>query len=152
MAKPPASYGIPYQFDAARFRNAIRFVFEMEQPPEPGLRITFFFDDTVTYGGPKDSENVPFDPNQAPTRVSRTPVSVPCDVTFKNQNDEITPFGTVVPARIHVLLLDVDYIQVKDASFCVINGDRYLRHYEEPSFGLFDVGLHTLVFTAENEL
>lgn len=152
MAIPPKTYGIPYQFDSTAYRNAIRFTFEMEQPPEPGLRIVFHFEDVITYLGRQDGEQVPFDPGQQVLRTTPTPITVPCDVQFKSQNDEPTAFGTVVPARITVLLLDVDYVKVKEASYVVINGDKYLRHYEEPSFGLFDVGLHTMVFTAENEL
>lgn len=153
MAIPPASYGIPYrQFNAAAFRNAIRFVFEMEQPPETGLRITFHFEDIITYTGRQDGERVPFDPTQSVIRTTPTPVTVPCDVTFKSQGDEPTAFGTVVPAKVNVLLLDVDYQKVKTASYVYINHDKYLRHFEEPAFGLFDVGLHTMVFVAENEV
>jgi hypothetical protein len=152
VAKPDPTRNIPYQFPADKFRNAVRFLFEMESPPEDEARITFHFAETVTYAGAQDSEKVPFDPAQAPTRTVRTPVNVPCDITFKNQSDEPTAFGTVVPATVTILLLDEDYAQVADAAFVIINGDRYMRHYEEPSFGLFDVGLHTMVFVAENEL
>jgi hypothetical protein len=152
MATPPKAYGIPYQFNADRFRNAIRFVFEMEQPPEFARRITFHFEDVITYTGRQDGERVPFDPTQSVVRTTPTPITVPCDVQFKNQSDEPTAFGTVVPAKVTVLLLDVDYVKVKDASYVHINGDKYLRHFEEPAFGLFDVGLHTMVFVAENEL
>lgn len=152
MATPDASRNLRYQFDAAKFRNAIRFVFEMEQPPEAGLRLTFHFSDTVTYVGPQDSEKVPFDPAQVPVRVSRAAVTVPCDVQFAQQSDEPSAFGTIVPAKVTVTLLDEDYALVKDAAFVVVNGDKYQRHYEEPSMGLFDVGLHTMIFVAENEL
>lgn len=152
MASPDASRAIAYQFDADKFRNAIGFVFQMAEPPETGLAIQFHFNDTVTVSSPSDSDYVPFDPTMAPTRTSRDPVHVPCDVQFTAASDNPTAFGDVIPAKVSVLLLDVHYEQVSDAAYVIINGDRYNRQYEPPSFGLFTVGLHTLVFVAENEL
>lgn len=152
MATPDAARGIPYQFDAARFRNAIDFVFQMAEPPEDGLAIKFYFNDTVTVAAPADSDFVPFDPAQQAVRTTRDPIHVPCDVQFNPASDNPTAFGDVIPAKVTVLLLDTDYAQVSDAAYVVVNGDRYNRQYEQPSFGLFDVGLHTMVFVAENEI
>jgi hypothetical protein len=152
MAKPLPSRNIPYQFNGDRFRNAIRFVFEMGAPPEDGIGLVFHFSDTVTFTGPSDSNVVPFDPTQAATRETRTPVTVPCDVEFVSASEQPTAFGGIIPAKLKVLLLDDDYEKVADAIFVVMNGDRYNRQYEEPSFGLFDVGLHTMVFQAEDEI
>jgi hypothetical protein len=152
MATPNAGRNIPFHFPAATFRNAIRFVFEMESPPEDAARIMFYFTDTVTFAGPADSDKVPFDPSQAPVRVTQAPIGVPCDIEFIASPDEPTAFGTVVAAKLKVLLLDEDYELVKNASFVVVNGDRYNKHYEPPSFGLFSVGLHEMVFVAEDEM
>ncbi len=152
MATPKPGRNIPYQFPADKYRNAIRFVFEMESPPEVDRRIQFHFTDTVTFTGPSDSDKVPFDPTQAPIRVIKPAINVPCDIEFIAAPDEPTAFGAVIAAKIKVLLLDLDYEQVKTCSFVILNGDRYNRHYEPPSFGLFNVGLHEMVFVAENEL
>jgi hypothetical protein len=152
VATPDASRNISYQFDADKFRNAIRFVFEMAEPPENGLEVMFHFVDVITVPGIADGDQVPFDPNVTPTRVTKAPLNVPCQVEFLAASDTPTAFGTIVPAKLKILLLDVDYLLVSTASFVVLNGDRYNRQYEEPSTGLFDVGLHTMVFVAENEL
>lgn len=151
MAIPNASRRIPYQFSAATFRNAIGFAFEMGTAPETGTEIIFHFSPTVTVADPADGDLVPFDPAKAPTKVTKAPVHVPCDVEFVAASDSPTAFGDVIPAKVKVLLLDVDYVTVADCSYVIVNGDRYNRSYEQPNFGLFDVGLHTLVFVAENE-
>jgi hypothetical protein len=151
VAKPDASRKIPYQFPSDKFRNAIRFVFEMAASTDEDRKLTFHFADTVTVTGTADSEEVPFDPTVPVTRVVKTPVTVPCDIEFQQAGDEPTAFGVVVPAKVKVLLLDEDYELVKDASFIVVNGDKYTRNYEPPDFALFDVGLHEMVFIAENE-
>ncbi len=152
MATPERSHRIPYQFDGKKFRNAIQFVFEMAEPPESDQKIMFHFTDTVTYAGHADSDLVPFDPTQSATRTTRPPINVPCDVEFVQQSEEPTAFGSVVPSKLKVLLLDEDWAKVKDCSFVVMGGDKYNRYYEQPEFGLFDVGLHTMVFQAENEI
>ncbi len=151
MAKPDPSRHIQYQFDGDRFRNAIRFVFEMGTPTEDEQQVTFHFADTLTFAGPADGEQVPFNPAEAIVRNTPPPIRRPCDVEFTKATDEPTAFGIVIPARITVTLLDEDYQDVKDATFIIVNGDRYIRHYEPPSYALFDVGLHEMVFIAENE-
>jgi hypothetical protein len=151
VAKPDPTLGIPYQFNADAFRTAIRFVFEMAEPPEQERAVTFHFADTVAFNGPADGEQVPFDPAETIVRTTPAPVRRPCDVEFVKASDEPTAFGIVIPAKVKVTLLDVDYEDVKEATFIIVNGDRYLRHYEPPAYGLFDVGLHEMVFIAENE-
>lgn len=152
MATPAASRGIPYQFNAAKFRNAIQFVFEMAAPPEAGIGLMFYFTDVVTPDAPYDGDLVPFDPAESFVRTTRPPISVPCDVEYVSAGEEPTAFGSVIPSKLKVLLLDEDYVKVADTTFVVMNGDRYNRSFEEPSFGLFDVGLHTIVFVAEDEV
>lgn len=152
MATPLSSRAIPYAFNGAQFRNAIQFVFEMAADPVLADQILFHFEDVVTNTSHADGDRVPFDPRMAPTVTTHAPVRVPCDVEFTAGSDVPTEFGTIIPAKLTVLLLDVDYEQVKDAAYVTMNGDRYNRLFEQPSFGLFDVGLHTLVFQAENEI
>lgn len=149
--KPTAGRNIPYTFPAAKFRNAIQFVFEMAAPPAPADQLYFHFEPTLTSTGPTDGEQVPFDPADIMTSTVADPIQVPCDVTYTTGSEVPTPFGTVVPDRLTVLLLDVDYAKVADCAFVTMGGDRYNRLYEPPSFGLFDVGLHEITFTAQNE-
>ena len=61
------------------------------------------------------------------------------------------PFGTVTASRITCTLLDQDYLLVKDTSYVVIAGEKYLYRRTEPPSGLFDVGLYVMHYRAENE-
>ncbi len=150
MAAPDSALGIAYQFDADKFRRAIRFVFEMETATA-AQAIVFHFTDTVAFAGPADGDIVPFDPTEVVTRTTPTPVSVPCDVEFIQSTEVATAFGVVIPARLRVTLLDVDWVIVKDSTFVTVGTERYLRDYEQPASALFDVDLHIITFVAENE-
>lgn len=152
MTRPSPSRGIPYNFNGDQFRNAIRFVFEMATDPISENAILFHFEPVITNNSHADGDKVPFDPRMAPVRQNRPAVRVPCDVEFTAASATPTEFGSVIPAKVTVLLLDGDYQQVAESTYITVNGDRYNRQFEAPSFGLFDVGLHTLVFQAENEI
>jgi hypothetical protein len=149
MAIPDKSLAISYQFNGDRFRNAIRFVFEMETDADQ--QIMFHFTDVVHFVGPSDGDAVPFNPAEAITRTTHAPVTAPCDVEFVQTSDVSTAFGVVIPTKLQVTLLDEDYETIKDATFATIGGERYIRDYERPSSALFDVALHIITFVAENE-
>lgn len=139
-------------FKAGQFRSAIRFVFDMAAPPVAADQLRFHFNPTTTSVAARDGDGVPFDPAAAVVVAQRPPLQRPCLVEYVDAAEDPTAFGTVVPSKLRVTLLDEDYAYVKDADYVMIGGDRYLRHHEPPSYGLFDVGLHTLYFAAENEL
>ena len=138
-------------FDAAAFRTAIQFVYTMAEAPVSGDQIAFYGPSTLVYSAPVDDEDVPFDPASTVVRVDPQPIHVPCGVEyFDNQGQEIA-FGFVTPSRLAITLLDEDYQLVKDAIFVVLGGDRYNFRRCEPPSGLFDVGLFTVHYSAENE-
>lgn len=144
--------GTNSSFNADKFRTAIRFAMTLGTPPATGDQLTFHWNPTVTTGAAKDGEGVPFDPAATITRSSRAAITKPCAVEFVDAADEPTAFGLVIPSKVKVTLLDEDYNAVKDADFVVITGDKYVRSHEPPSLGLFDVGVHSVIYTAENEL
>ena len=149
MAIPDRSLGIGYQFNADKFRSAIRFVFEMETDADN--QIMFHFTDVVHFVGPSDGDAVPFSPTETITRTTIAPIMAPCDVEFIQASDVSTAFGVVIPTKLQVTLLDEDYQTVKDATFVTIGGERYIRDFERPSSALFQVALHIMTFIAENE-
>ena len=124
----------------------------MGTPPVAGDQLRFYWNDTRSTAAAVDGEGIPFDPTATITTTTRASVTKPCAVEYIDASGQPTPFGTVVPSKVKVTLLDQDYTAVKDADYIVIGGDRYLRHHEPPSYGLFDVGVHQLVYVAENEL
>lgn len=139
-------------FDAAAFRDGIRFVYDMAAPPLEDEQLKFYFPSQLVYNKPVDDEDVPFDPSATVQRVQPAPVTVPCGVEYFDRAGEPVVFGTITASRIAVTLLDEDYKQVKGTTYVVLGGEKYnYQHTEAPS-GLFDVGLYTLHFVAENDL
>lgn len=143
-------------FNGDDFRTGIRLAYNMGLPPEiddvTEAQLRFHFATQLVYTGPTDGEGVPFDPNTTVTRVTPTPVIVPCGIEYVNAPDEDTPFGSVLPTKVRVSLLDDDYVQVKDATFVVLGGEKYVYHHTEAPSGLFDVGIYVIVYVAENDL
>jgi hypothetical protein len=138
-------------FDAATFRSKIQFVFNMAATPDADRQLKFYFNDVVTYAGRKDGDAVPFDPTATVTRTSTDPVTVPCGIKVTKASEQNTAFGGVLPTKVTCTLLDEDYDQVKDADYIVFDGEKYLKENTGAPTGLFDVGIYSMTFTAEND-
>lgn len=138
-------------FNAAAFRTAIRAAMTMGTPPRGVDQLKFYWNPVTTVVGHKDGEGVPFDPHATVSRSPSRVVSKPCAVEFIDAQGQPTAFGAIVPSRIRVTLLDADYLAIADHDYIVIAGDRYLKHHEIPAVGLFDVGVHQIIYQAENE-
>lgn len=139
-------------FPSEEFRSAIRFVYDMAAPPLEEEQVTFFGESTLVYTGSVDDESIPFDPTHTVVRQPAIGKTVACGVEYFDNEGQPVVFGTVTPSRIAITLLDEDYAEVKGSSYVVIAGEKYLYRRTEPPSGLFDVGLYTMHFTAENEL
>lgn len=139
-------------FDARVFRDAIKFVYEMAAAPLPDEQVAFYRPSQLVYAAPTDDDNTPFDPATTVQRVVPEPVRVPCGLEYVDADGQQVPFGTVTASRIVTSLLDEEYVQVKDSSYVVIGGERYLYQRTEPPTGLFDVGIYRMTWRAENEI
>lgn len=139
-------------FDPAQFRNAIRFVYDMAAPPVDDEQATFYGPSTLVYTGSVDDEEVPFDPETTVVSTPATGVKVPCGIEYLDADGQAVVFGTVTPSKVKISLLDEEYAQVAGALYVVIGGEKYLYRRTEPPSGLFDVGIYTMHFVAENEL
>jgi hypothetical protein len=138
-------------FPAKRFREAIRGVWDMAATPDE-QRLTFGFNEKVTSTSTSiDGEGVAFDPRVKLNRTTKDPVVVPCGVEYRTASGESTPFGVVSQPRLAITLFDEDYALIEGADWVEIEDERYLYAYDEPPTGLFQVGLHTLVFQHEAE-
>ena len=140
-------------FNAAEFRDGIRFAMEMGADPDTSLdhQATFYFPAQLVYTGPADDEGVPFDPNTSVTRVEPQPVQVPCAIEFRNDKGESLAWGAVNATHISITLLDEDHAQVEGCHHVVVGGDTYYYRSTAPPSGLFDVGLYVLHFAAAQE-
>lgn len=139
-------------FSAAKFRAGVRFAMTMGAPPAAADQLIFGWNPTVTTVATTDGEGVPFDPTATVTRTTVPTVKKTCAIEYLDAAGDPTPFGSVIPSKVRITLLDEEYTAVRDADFVVVGGDKYLRHHEPPSLGLFEVGVHQIVYIAENEL
>ena len=143
--------GVNSEFNAAEFREAIQFAMTMGAAVDAGERASFHFPSQLVYTAPADGEDVPFDPAATVTSNTPDPVQVNCAIDYFDAENQPTSFGLLSPTRLTITLLDEDYELVKDASYVVVHGDRYNYRRTEPPAGLFDVGIYTMHFTAQNE-
>lgn len=137
-------------FDAAAFRTGIHFAMNLGAPPVDGEQATFYFESVLVYTGPVDDDNVPFDPNQLATRTIPDPVKVPCAIEYADANGDPTAFGVLVPSRAKIILLDEEYQLVKTCKGVILRGERFIYKSTEVPVGLFDVGVYTMHFMAED--
>lgn len=139
-------------FNAAEFRDGIRLAMDMGAPVLEGERATFYFASTLVYNAnPVDESNVPFDPTAVPVTSTPTPPKqVTCAVEYFDAAGRPTDFGTIVPSRAEITLMDEDYAKVVDFTYVALRGERFdYSHTEYPS-ALFDVGIYTIHVTAVN--
>ena len=157
-----------YRFDAAQFREAIKFAMTMGAPPAPGDRAIFVFGSTgQTYwkNGIQllitpmlDQDGRPLDPTvevrktQAVTKKQGPAADeIDCAIEFEPVDREELPVGNLRPGKMTVTVLDADYTKIQGCKEVQMTGDRYLFQYEVPALGLFDVGIRQLVFYALDE-
>lgn len=137
-------------FNPNAFRTGIRFAMTMGAPPDAAEQATFYFPTQLIYTGPVDDDGIPFDPNQLATRTQPPNVKVPCAVEYTDSNGDATNFGIIVPARAKIILLDEEYDLVKTCSGVILRGEKFIYRSTEMPNGLFDVGVYTMIFVAED--
>lgn len=144
-------------FNADDFRKGIRFVMAMGAPPATEEQALFIKESQLVYnlpGGAEayvDQEGVPFDPTTTVTRTQPPPVKVLCAVEYFDANGIPTNFGEITPSRAEIVLLDEEYKRVKSCIAVILKGERFVYKSTEFPAGLFDVGVYTMHFTAEDE-
>jgi hypothetical protein len=138
------------RFPAARFRDKIRGVWEMAATPDE-QPVTFCWNPVTTYPGSKDSLGVAFNPSARPVVKDIKPVVIPCGVEYATGSADDTNFGEIQTSRIKITMFDEDYKTIETADYVELEGEKYTYHHDEPPFGLFQVGLHVLVYEAVND-
>lgn len=139
-------------FNSQAFRDQIRFAMQMGAAPDETQQVKFYFPSTLVYNvAAKDDANFPFDPASTVTSTPRPFVHVDCAIEYFDAEGQPTSFGLIAPSRLAITLLDDEYEQVKDCTYVVVHGDKYNRRRTEPPLGMFDVGVYTMHFTAEDE-
>ena len=154
--------GIPgTAFDAAGFRAAIRFAMTMGAPPDPTRQARFVFPaagKTYWKNGVEivtpprtDREGRPLDPEIEIRETTPVEVSVNCAVELTRAEASELPVGRFRAIKAIVTILDEEFAQITGCKELVFNQDRYVFGYGEYGLGMFDVGVHTLIFYAVDE-
>lgn len=161
MVTPDSSLGISASFDADAFRNAIRFAMQMGSPPDTDKQAVFikkstsrtFWKNNVQVSNPRlDRDRMPLDPEVEVRDGADEEISVDCAIEVSSLTGNETPIGLInASSKVTVTVLDEQYALVKGAQELRYNGDIYKYGYEPEGLGLFDVGINTLVFYAEQE-
>lgn len=165
MVKPDASLGIAASFDAQQFRDAIRFAMQMGTPNDPdraplfirkssGRR--FWLGDVEQFPPPNgtlrlDRDGKPLNPDVRVEQTADEKIRVDCAIEVVRADANELPIGNFRPTKVVCTLLDTEYAQVSGSRELIYNGDQYVYGYEPEANGLFDAGVHTMVFYALDE-
>lgn len=141
---------IPPSFDAARVAEGLHRAMGFGEPTRAEDKVTFYFNARSHRDESTDEDGVPFDPDQRPTRSTTSKV-VPCVVEYQDRAAKVETFGTVVPARVLVTLIDEDYQEIKAFTHLKAGGDVYWRSTIEPPIALGSIDVWTLICLAEGE-
>ena len=74
-----------------------------------------------------------------------------CAIEIERANADEIPVGKFLNTKAVVTLLDVDYAKIQGCKELRYNGDRYASPTEIEAPGLFDVGIHTIIYYAIDE-
>lgn len=140
--------GSPTGFNKADVIAGLHTAMNFGAPNSADDRATFCWTDTTAVAG-ADESGVPFDPDVRPARTPHK-ITVPCAVDHSNAGMVRTRFGTYRPDRIEITLLDPDFQKVKDFTFVVWGGDKYVRGADQV-IGLGSLDVHTIQCIAEDE-
>lgn len=143
-------------FDAAQFRDAIKFAMRMGLPDSVPLRATFHWTPNKTYSV-TDPSGQPYGWT-ADSLTSVAPPDVLVDVAVEFQRyssgEGNTSIGEFQTTSVVLTLLDVDYALIAGpprADIVLLGGNTYVVDYVAPPIGLFDVTVYQIYLRAEDE-
>lgn len=162
MATPDSSLGLSADgFDSETFRNAIKFAMQMGTPPDPDRRPKFVKRSNIrTYWRngvelletPRmGREGEPLDADIEIKVVPPELIEVDCAIEIVLADADELPVGNFRQTKAMVTFLDDDYAKIEGCKEMTYNGDQYLYGYEPEANGMFDVGVHTIVWYALDE-
>lgn len=154
--------GSDSRFNAAKFREGIRFAMEMGFPQDEAKQITWRWTPRRTYQKP-DSGGSPFDwqASQVVTERDIEDYIVLCAVEFQPASGATRVGGTALGvfdlATAKVTLLDVDYDDLLDhgngefPDEAYMDGNRYATQLQAPPMGLLEVTVYQVLLQAPDE-
>lgn len=140
-------------FNAATFRDAIRFAMDMGLPEATADRATFKWTPVKTYPNP-DGGGRPYNLTSTPTSTTtHADVQIPVAWEFvaRQAQETNTSMGEFDASRIVMTILDDDYSKVVGADTVVLGGNTYTIDFVAPPMGLFSVTVFELYLSARDE-
>ena len=140
-------------FNAAEFRDAIKFAMHMGLPETESERATFRWNVERTFTV-SDAGGVPFEKGRTPcTEVEHADGLVDVAVEFTNiRGTEATnAVGQFNTARAVITVLDEDYALIEGANMVLLGGNTYDIKFVRPPVGLFAVTVYQLDCEARDE-
>lgn len=143
---------IPPGFDATRVKDGLYKAMGFGEPTRVADKATFYFVATAAApdGTVLDDLGTPFDPTVR-RQKSITSMQVACAVEFFDRMEKSETFGVVEPSRVQITLLDPEYQLVKDFSYVVVGGDKYIYRFTEPPNALGSIDVWQVWANAEDE-
>lgn len=143
-------------FDAAAFRDGIKFAMRMGAPEDPAQRVTFRWNTEQTFTNP-DPAGRTYDWTAAPvTTTAVSDLQLDCAYEIQTGGNADNPVGAFDTAKLKVTLLDVDHTALLAHSsgrlpeVVLVGGNTYDVRYVTP-VGLFDVTVFELHAEARDE-
>jgi hypothetical protein len=162
VVTPDPTLGFPTAFDKTGFEHAIRFAMQMGTPNDPDrapvfikkvTTLTYFEGSTEVAASSLrlDRDGRPLNPNIRVQKAADQSVTVDCAIEVARADADELPVGSFRPTKVIATLLDDDYALIDGCRELRYNGDTYIYGYEPEAYGLFDAGVHTIVFYALDE-
>lgn len=140
-------------FNAAAFKDAVKFAMKMGAPDSEALRATFIWRSVSTYAA-ADSGGQPWSLSDTPLTTTETdPVLVDVAVEFVARTTLAggTPIGNFDTPRAIITILDDDYALITGADQVLLGGNTYNIDLVAPPLGLFGVTIYQLHCSAIDE-
>lgn len=140
-------------FNAAAFRDAIRFAMNMGLPNATEERATFKWNTVRTYTT-ADPAGSPYDYTATPaTSVAHADVAIPVAVEFSARpaGSRDTSVGQFDSSRAVITVLDEDYALIVGADQVLLGGNTYEIQFVGPPVALFDVTIYQIYCDARDE-
>lgn len=163
MATPDPALGFDVDFDKEAFENGIRFSMQMGAPNDldrqavfikKSTTVRYFLGSTEVFPGADlrtDRDGKPLNPDVRMEAGTDQEIPVDCAIEITKADADELPVGDFRPTKATVTVLDSDYLDIEGCQEMRYNADRYLFGYEPEADGMFDSGVHQLVFYAVDD-
>ena len=133
----------PQSFNETKVRAGLRYPMQMGMPVDVALRPTFYFRQ-ATIDGTTDPTGAALDLNAGTPDTPETGVQVLCAVEQREGESDETVLGTFDADEYIVTVLDEEWEEISDFTYCTLGGRYFDRSKEMYHYGLFTVTVYQM--------